>query len=106
MRRSAIEPVIGHLKTEGHLGRCHLKGRAGDCLRDLRAPHLLKTGRLPVTSEPMRHAFLRSGSSDSRSASGHKVCTHDPFGWTIRLWFCCICWSWAAIPPSTPNRPP
>ena len=29
-RRSAIEPVIGHLKTEGHLGRCHLKGRAGD----------------------------------------------------------------------------
>lgn len=29
-RRSAIEPVIGHMKAEGHLGRCHLKGRAGD----------------------------------------------------------------------------
>src|SRR5262249_47351565 len=29
-RRSAIEPVIGHMKTDGHLGRCHLKGRAGD----------------------------------------------------------------------------
>ena len=29
-RRSAIEPVIGHLKAEGHLGRCHLKGRTGD----------------------------------------------------------------------------
>jgi IS5 family transposase len=29
-RRSAIEAVIGHMKTEGHLGRCHLKGRAGD----------------------------------------------------------------------------
>ena len=29
-RRSAIEPVIGHLKTEGHLGRCYLKGRARD----------------------------------------------------------------------------
>jgi hypothetical protein len=28
-RRSAIEPVIGHLKAEG-LGRCYLKGRAGD----------------------------------------------------------------------------
>jgi IS5 family transposase len=26
----AIEPVIGHMKTEGHLGRCHLKGRDGD----------------------------------------------------------------------------
>ena len=29
-RRSAIEAVIGHMKTDGHLGRCHLKGRAGD----------------------------------------------------------------------------
>lgn len=29
-RRSAIEPVIGHLKAEGHLGRCYLTGRAGD----------------------------------------------------------------------------
>jgi len=24
-RRSAIEPVIGHMKAEGHLGRCYLK---------------------------------------------------------------------------------
>ena len=29
-RRSAIEPVIGHMKNDGHLGRCYLKGRAGD----------------------------------------------------------------------------
>ena len=29
-RRSAIEPIIGHLKDEGHLGGCYLKGRAGD----------------------------------------------------------------------------
>src|SRR5579864_3029761 len=29
-RRSAIEPIIAHLKAEGHLGRCYLKGRAGD----------------------------------------------------------------------------
>ena len=29
-RRSAIEPVIGHMKIDGHLGRCHLKGRQGD----------------------------------------------------------------------------
>ena len=28
-RRSAIEPVIGHMKTDGHLGR-YLKGRDGD----------------------------------------------------------------------------
>jgi len=31
-RRSAIEPVIGHMKTEGHLGRCYLKGRLGDAV--------------------------------------------------------------------------
>ena len=29
-RRSAIEAVIGHMKAEGHLGRCYLRGRAGD----------------------------------------------------------------------------
>ena len=29
-RRSAVEAVIGHMKTDGHLGRCYLKGAAGD----------------------------------------------------------------------------
>ena len=29
-RRSAIEPVIGHLKSDGHLRRNYLKGRHGD----------------------------------------------------------------------------
>ena len=29
-KRSAIEAVVGHMKTDGHLGRCYLKGRAGD----------------------------------------------------------------------------
>jgi transposase, IS5 family len=29
----AVEPVIGHLKAEGHLGRCYLKGRAGDAAK-------------------------------------------------------------------------
>ena len=29
-RRSAIEPLIGHMKEESHLGRCYLKGHAGD----------------------------------------------------------------------------
>jgi transposase, IS5 family len=34
-RRSAIEPVIGHLNAEGHLGRCYLKGREGDVANDV-----------------------------------------------------------------------
>lgn len=29
-RRSAIEVVIGHCKTDGHLGHNFLKGRVGD----------------------------------------------------------------------------
>jgi transposase, IS5 family len=29
-RRSAIEAAIGHMKTDRHLGRCYLKGAAGD----------------------------------------------------------------------------
>jgi IS5 family transposase len=29
-RRSAIEAAIGHMKTDGHLGRNFLKGRDGD----------------------------------------------------------------------------
>lgn len=29
-RRSAVEAVIGHCKTDGHLGRNYLKGRHGD----------------------------------------------------------------------------
>jgi hypothetical protein len=29
-RRSAIEPIIGHMKAEGHYNRRYLKGRAGD----------------------------------------------------------------------------
>jgi IS5 family transposase len=31
-RRSAIEAVIGHMKTDGHLSRCYLKGREGDAV--------------------------------------------------------------------------
>ena len=54
-RRSAIEAVIGHMKSEGHLGRCYLKGRAGD------AANVILTGvgynlRLVLV---WRRAFLR-----------------------------------------------
>lgn len=31
-RRSAIEPTIGHMKTDGRLGRNPLKGAIGDAL--------------------------------------------------------------------------
>ncbi len=31
-RRQAIEPIIGHLKADHRMGRCHLKGHQGDRL--------------------------------------------------------------------------
>jgi IS5 family transposase len=34
-RRNSIEPVIGHLKAEGKLDRCFLKGTEGDALNAL-----------------------------------------------------------------------
>jgi len=34
-RRSAIEPEIGHMKNDGHLGRCFLKGAEGDAMNIL-----------------------------------------------------------------------
>jgi IS5 family transposase len=34
-RRSAIEPMIGHMKADGRLGRNHLLGVAGDAMNAL-----------------------------------------------------------------------
>ena len=34
-RRNAIEPVIGHMKNDGRLGRNFLKGAAGDAMNAL-----------------------------------------------------------------------
>ncbi len=36
--RSAIEAAIGHMKTDGHLGRCCLKGAAGDAANSSSVP--------------------------------------------------------------------
>jgi len=73
-RRSAIEPVIGHLKAEGHLGRCYLKGHAGDAanailsavghnfrrilawLRDLLCLLLIKVLRLLISRSALNPA--------------------------------------------------
>jgi IS5 family transposase len=34
-RRQAIEPIIGHLKSDHRMERCHLKGERGDRLHAL-----------------------------------------------------------------------
>jgi len=66
--RSAIEPVIGHLKAEGHLGRCYLKSRASDAANvvlsavghNFRRILLAQTTLLPVPVPPMAQASLSS----------------------------------------------
>jgi IS5 family transposase len=35
-RRNAIKPVIGHMKSDGHLERNFLKGAMGDAVNALR----------------------------------------------------------------------
>ncbi len=73
-RRSAIEPIIGHLKAEGHLGRCYLKGRAGDTanvvlsavghnfrrilawLREILCLFLVQLWRTPACPAPLNRA--------------------------------------------------
>ena len=52
-RRSAIEPLIGHMKEEGHLGRCFLKGYAGD------AANAILTAACPERSRRVGHNFRR-----------------------------------------------
>ncbi len=41
-RRSAIEPIIGHMKSDGHLGRCRLKSREGDAINVILTPSDLR----------------------------------------------------------------
>ncbi|MCX7229753.1 MAG: IS5 family transposase, partial [Burkholderiales bacterium] len=44
-RRQAIEPVIGHLKVDHRMGRCHLKGALGDDLLTPRRDARLRRSR-------------------------------------------------------------
>jgi IS5 family transposase len=68
-RRSAIEPEIGHMKNDGHLGRCYLKGQIGDAMNVLlvAAGHNLRKilgwlrGLFVWLLELVRHAKLSQG---------------------------------------------
>ena len=52
-RRSAIEPVIGHMKEDGRLGRNVLSNRHGDRLNAI----LCGVGQRPPTPQVVRAAF-------------------------------------------------
>ena len=64
-RRSAIEAVIGHMKNDGHLGRCYLKGRDGDAAnailicRRLQFPPAPRLAEGSFAANPDRHPAQR-----------------------------------------------
>ena len=54
-RRSAIEPMIGHMKADGRLGRNHLLGAAGDAIECA-----ARGGRAQSQTDPeLAQAFCR-----------------------------------------------
>src|SRR5918994_707914 len=50
-RRSAIEPMIGHMKEDGRLGRNHLLGATGDAMNALLVAALINLSAQPDTSQ-------------------------------------------------------
>ncbi len=62
-RRSAVEPTIGHMKTDGRLSRSPLKGTIGDALHTVLcgAGHNIRLilAHLRHLAPEIRAAFLR-----------------------------------------------
>ena len=64
-RRAGIEPVIGHLKQHGYLGRNFIASATGDAITPSYPPPPATTS---VSSAPGSYAFSRSRSASSRSS--------------------------------------
>jgi hypothetical protein len=85
-RRSAIEPIIGHLKAEGHLGSYYSKGRAGRCCQR----HPLRC-RLQLPSHPrLAERFLaprpdRTQRRNQRSVSPQISFLTDDYKWKAKF---------------------
>jgi hypothetical protein len=78
-RRQSIEPVIGHLKHDHRMNRCHLKGRLGDQLNALGAALGFNLRKLL--------AGLRQ----------RPCCA--AWGWLMQTWITSICRSWTRSTP-------
>ena len=66
-RRSAIEAVIGHMKTDGRMDRCRLKGRLGDAMNAV----------LAAAGHNIR-LLLRAMAALLRRILGRLLCPIDP----------------------------
>jgi IS5 family transposase len=56
--RTATALVFGHLKAEGHLGRCNLKDRAGDAANAILSAVGYNFGRVLAWLRALLHQFL------------------------------------------------
>ncbi|PIL18923.1 hypothetical protein P775_17295 [Puniceibacterium antarcticum] len=85
-RRSAIEPEIGHMKTDGRLSRCPLKGTTGDaifavlcgCGHNIRKilAHLRALLTLLITTfAVIMNALIPENSRGSRQSGIPEVCS-------------------------------
>ncbi len=74
-RRSAIEPVIGHLKAEGHLGRCYLKGRAGDAANAILSAVGYNFRRIPAWLRALLPQILIRGPAPLDQPINAQPCT-------------------------------
>jgi IS5 family transposase len=75
-RRSAIEPTIGHMETDGRLGRNPLKGALGDALHAVLcgASHNI---RLPLKKLRLLFTFI------VWAITGDRAMNHDAHQLTV-----------------------
>lgn len=66
-RRSAVQPIIGHLKVDSHLGRCYFGGRAGDAASGSH-PLSAKTSGAPRLAKRAVGPFSRAVIAKARHA--------------------------------------
>ena len=59
-RRQAIDPVIGHRKSDHRMNRCHLKGELGDSMHAVHCAAGCNIKRLPRMIAKKGIAFLRT----------------------------------------------
>lgn len=99
-RRQAIEPIIGHLKADHRMGRCHLKGEKGDRLHAVlcAAGYNLKWLLRMIAKKGVtfwEHLFLRLLGHEYR---GGVQSLQDRMG-ALRRWLVTVSASQTSVPP-------
>ncbi|MGA8863962.1 MAG: IS5 family transposase [Gallionella sp.] len=94
-RRQAIEPAIGHLKSDNRMDRCWLQGALGDALHAIScaAGYNLRWLLRAIARLGIRAVFLRLMQAVllTRQATGASCMTHGSLGFPrMGNWFSCL----------------